>query len=150
MSNTRTTRDQETREKDPIRYVYTPVSALPDPTPEPGYRFHWKAAAIIGQDNPTAMSQAFREGWVPVKADDHPELQVKGNKDGNVEIGGLILCKAPEEMVLARRDHFTRVSQQQVESVDNHYMKNNDPRMPLFNNKSTEVTRGRGFGNGSK
>ena len=150
MANNRTQRDQETRENNPTRYVYTPPSALPDPTPEPGFKFRYLAAAIAGESNHTNMSQKFREGWVPVKAVDHPELQVVGNKDGNVEIGGLILCKAPEEMVEARKDHYAKVSENQMSSVDNHFMRNNDARMPLFADNKSQVTRGRGFGNGSK
>ena len=150
MANSRTPRDMDTRENNPSRYVYTPTSALPDPTPEPGFRFRWIATAVNGTSNPTNVSQKMREGWVPVRAEDHPELQIAGDKNGNVEVGGLLLCKAPEEMVLARQDYFKRTSQNQMESVDNHFMRNNDARMPLFNERKTSVTRGPGFGNGSK
>jgi hypothetical protein len=150
MANPRTPRDMETRENNPSRYVYTPTSALPDPTPEPGFRFRWIATAVNGQSNPTNVSQKMREGWVPVRAEDHPELQIAGDKNGNVEVGGLLLCKAPEEMVLSRQEYFKRTSQNQMESVDNHFMRNNDARMPLFNERKTSVTRGPGFGNGSK
>lgn len=149
MTN-RNGRDLETREKNPVRYVYQPASVLPEPTPEPGFRFHWVAASVLGQDNPTNVSQKFREGWVPVKAEDHPEIQVKANKDGNVEIGGLVLCKAPEEMVLARKDYFDARARSQMESVDNHFMRNNDARMPLFAERKSSVSRGPGFGSGSK
>lgn len=150
MANARANRDTETREQNPSRYVYTPASALPDPTPEPGFRFRWIAASIQGQSNQTNVSQKFREGWVPVRAEDHPELQVTGDKNGNVEIGGLILCKAPEEMVLGRQEYYARSAQNQMESVDNHFMRNNDSRMPLFNERKSSVTKGTGFGNGSK
>jgi hypothetical protein len=34
-------------------------------------------------------------------------------------------------------------------SVDNSFMKNNDPRMPLFADRKSSTTRG-GFGSGSK
>ena len=150
MANTRTPRDMDTREHNPTRYVYTPTSALPDPTPEPGFRYRWIAVAVNGTSNPTNVSQKMREGWVPVRAEDHPELQIAGDKNGNVEVGGLMLCKAPEEMVLSRQEYFKRTSQNQMESVDNHFMRNNDARMPLFNERKTSVTRGPGFGNGSK
>ena len=149
-NNTRTPREMDSREKNPSRYVYTPVSALPDPTPEPGFKFHWIATSILGQSNPTNVSQKFREGWVPVKAVDHPELQLRGNADGNAEIGGLILCKAPEEMVAGRQEYYSNAAQAQMESVDNNFMRNNDARMPLFSERNSTVTRGRGFGNGSK
>jgi hypothetical protein len=150
MANARTTRDQETRDQNPSRYVYTPTSALPDPTPEPGFRFRWIASAILGQTNQTNLSKRFREGWVPVKAEDHPELQIMGDKNGNVEIGGLLLCKAPEEMVMGRQTYYNNSAKEQMESVDNNFMRNNDSRMPLFNERKSSVTKGPGFGNGSK
>jgi len=147
--STRTPREMETREKS-SRYVYKPSSALPEPTPEPGFRFRWIATSVFGQANPTNVSQKYREGWVPVKAEDHPELQLQGNAEGNVEIGGLLLCKAPKEMLEGRREYYARSAKQQMESVDNHFMRNNDARMPLFSERKSSVSRGPGFGNGSK
>ena len=146
----RTARDLKSREKS-ARAVYVPPSNLPDPTPEPGYVYHWVATAILGQANPTNVSQKMREGWVPVKAEDHPELMLLGNeKTGNVEIGGLMLCKMPTERYRARQDYFNSMAQGQMDSVDNHFLRNNDPRMPLFSDKKSSTTRGGGFGSGSK
>jgi hypothetical protein len=150
MANTRTPRDLETREKNPTRYVYKPASTLPDPTPDPDYDFFWVAISIAGQEHATNLSQKRRDGWEPVKAVDHPELQVVGNKDGNVEIGGLLLCKAPKEMIESRRRYYDQKAQNQMDSVDNSFMKNNDARMPLFSDRKTTVSKGGGFGNGSK
>jgi len=146
MTN-RTPRSMETREKT-TRYVYKPASALPEPAPEPGFAFRWVATTVFGQSNQTNVSQKFREGWVPVKADDYPELQIQGNDKGQIEIGGLLLCKAPKEMVEARSEYHANIAQQQMSSVDNHFMRNNDARMPLFSEKKSSSTRG--FGNGSK
>ena len=150
MANNRTPRDLETREKTPTRYVYKPASTLPDPTPDPDYDFFWVAISIAGQEHATNMSQKRRDGWEPVKAVDHPELQVPGNKDGNVEIGGLLLCKAPKEMIEGRRQYYAQKAQNQMDSVDNSFMKNSDARMPLFSDRKTTVSKGGGFGNGSK
>ena len=149
MANNRTQRDLETREQEK-RYVYTPASTLPDPAPEPGFTYRWIATAILGQANPTNVSQKLREGWEPVKAVDHPELMLEGDKNGNVEIGGLMLCKAPTEMVLARKEYYENQARAQMESVDNNFMRNNDARMPLFKDTKTSTSRGGGFGNGSK
>ena len=73
-----------------------------------------------------------------------------GDKNGNVEIGGLLLCKAPEEMVMGRQTYYNNSAKEQMESVDNNFMRNNDSRMPLFNERKSSVTKGSGFGNGSK
>jgi hypothetical protein len=150
MANNRTPREQESRENNSTRYVYKPASSLPDPTPDPDYEFYWIATAINGQDNGTNVSQKFRDGWVPVKAVDHPELQIQGNKDGNVEVGGLLLCKKPKEMAEARREYYEQKARNQMESVDNSFMKNSDARMPLFADRKSTTTKGSGFGNGSK
>jgi hypothetical protein len=146
----RTARDLKSRDKS-ARAVYVPPSNLPDPTPEPGWTYHWVSTHILGQANPTNVSQKMREGWEPVKATDHPELMLMGNeKTGNVEIGGLMLCKMPIERYRARLDYYNRQAQGQMDSVDNHFLRNNDPRMPLFAEKKSSTTRGAGFGSGSK
>ena len=150
MANNRTPREQESREKNTTRYVYKPPSSLPDPAPDPDYEFHWVAIAIAGQSNHTNVSQRFRDHWVPCKAEDYPELQVAGNKDGNVEIGGLLLCKKPREMAEARREYYDQKARNQMESVDNSFMRNSDARMPLFSDRKSTTTKGSGFGSGSK
>ena len=150
MAENRTPRDTMSRDKQ-ARYVYTPPTALPDPTPEPGYVYRWVATHVLGQAEPTNVSRKMRDGWVPVKAEDHPELMLEGNaKTGNVEIGGLMLCKMVAERARARDDYFAQQAQNQMDSVDNHFMRNNDPRMPLFADRKSSVSGGRGFGSGSK
>lgn len=148
MAETRTPRDLVSREKT-ARAVYVPPSLLPDPTPEPGYVYRWIATHILGQANPTNVSAKMREGWEPVKATDHPELMLQGDKNGNVEIGGLMLCKMAKEQAQARDDYYAKQAQSQMDSVDNNFMRNNDPRMPLFADRKSSSSRG-GFGSGSK
>jgi len=145
---TRTNRETNSREKS-ARYVYTPSSTLPDPTPEPGYTFRWIATHVLGQADPTNVSRKMRDGYEPVKAVDHPEMMVAGNeKTGNIEIGGLMLCKIPTERANAMSDYYNGQAQNQMDSVDNNFMRQNDPRMPLFADRKSTVTRG-GFGKGS-
>jgi hypothetical protein len=150
MAENRTPRELSSREKS-ARAVYVPPSALPDPTPEPGYVYRWVATHIMGQAEPTNVSKKMREGWEPVKATDHPELMLLGNAaTGNVEIGGLMLCKMPKELAEARDEYYAKQAQAQMDSVDNHFMRNSDPRMPLFKDNKSSTTRGGGFGSGSK
>jgi hypothetical protein len=63
----------------------------------------------------------------------------------NIVIGGLMLCKAPKELVEERNEYFAEQSKAQTTSVNNNLMRENDPRMPLFNERKTKVT----FGNGT-
>ena len=150
MTQNRTPRDLVSREKT-ARAVYVPPTSLPDPTPEPGVVFRWIATHVLGQADPTNVSRKMREGWEPVKAVDHPELQLFGNAaTGNVEIGGLMLCKMSKEQADARDEYYSKQAQNQMDSVDNHFMRNNDPRMPLFSDRKSTTTRGAGFGSGSK
>ena len=87
-------------------------------------------------------------GWEPVKAVDHPEITlvtIENEKfKDNVVIGGLMLCKAPTELVDERTEHFKEQTSNQIKSVDNNLMRENDPRMPLFHERKSKVTFGKG------
>ena len=149
-TNDRSNRDSKSRDKS-ARTVYVPPSNLPDPTPDPDYTFRWVATHVLGQPLANNVSLQMRDGYEPVKAVDHPELALFGNNaSGNVEIGGLMLCKAPKERIEARDEYYKKQSQNQMDSVDNHFMRNNDPRMPLFADRKSTTSRGTGFGSGSK
>jgi hypothetical protein len=149
-TNDRSNRDSKSRDKS-ARTVYVPPSNLPDPTPDPDYTFRWVATHVLGQPLANNVSLQMRDGYEPVKAVDHPELALFGNNaSGNVEIGGLMLCKAPKERVEARSEYYNKQAQNQMDSVDNHFMRNNDPRMPLFADRKSTSSRGQGFGSGSK
>ena len=146
----RSNRDNKSRDKS-ARTVYVPPSNLPDPTPDPDYTFRWVATHVLGQPLANNVSLQMRDGYEPVKAVDHPELALFGNNaSGNVEIGGLMLCKAPKERIEARSEYYNKQAQNQMDSVDNHFMRNSDPRMPLFADRKSTTSRGSGFGSGSK
>jgi hypothetical protein len=146
MAENRTPRELQTREKDTrAAYVYTPPSNLPSPLPQPGYEFRWIMTHLLGQQQSVHVSRQLREGWVPVKSVDHPELQIPGNKEGNVEHGGLMLCKAPSEFVDARNAHYAKQAKAQVESVDNNFLRSQDQRMPtMFSERDSKVSFGSG------
>jgi hypothetical protein len=137
-------RETETRDTQ-TRYVYTPPSALPHPNPQPGWQFRYIAISVLNEAADNNVSKKFRDGWEPVRAEDHPELKIQGNKNGNVEIGGLLLCKMPEERAVARNEYYQKQAAAQIESVDNHFMRNNDPRMPLFSDRKSTTTKGTGY-----
>ncbi len=55
-----------------------------------------------------------------------------------------MLCKAPDELKDERTAYFKSQTDNQMKSVDNNLMRENDPRMPLFNERKTKVTFGKG------
>jgi hypothetical protein len=104
---------------------------------------------MMGNPDPANMAKARREGWVPCKAEEHPELMADfasfGLKpEGLVEIGGLVLCKTTVENATARDEYYENMSRASMESVDNNFLRENDPRMPLFTEKASKVSFGRG------
>jgi hypothetical protein len=130
-----------------MRDEFAPPDLLPTPTPEPGFKFRWIATHNQGEAQPTNVSRKMRTGWVPVRAEDHPELMV--GSTGNVEISGLMLCKMPEERVQARSKYYNNRAAEQMQSVDSSYLNQNDPRMPKFRKSKTSVSRSSDFGSGN-
>jgi hypothetical protein len=54
-------------------------------------------------------------------------------------------------MIQGRERYYAKQAQDQVRSVNEHFMRNNNPKMPLFNENRSETTVGRGeFGSGTK
>lgn len=139
----RSTRDMETREQGIRKKAWTPPSLLPNPKKEEGYSYRWIRKSILGVSDDRNMMSKQDEGWVPVKREDHIELQYPGKTSGLVEIGGLVLCKTPEEFVEQRNDWVRNQTEAQTLAIDANLMKENDPRMPLFSERKSTTSRGR-------
>ena len=144
MAN-RDPRTLDTRENTERKVTWKRPSALPDPTPQDGVEYRWIRTASLGQSDMTNVSSKFREGWEPVKLEDHPELKIMSDVDsrfkGNVEVGGLLLCKNSKENMDARRDYQSDQAKSQMQAVDNSFMKESDPRMPVLRpEKSTRTS----------
>jgi hypothetical protein len=141
-------RELDTRAASTRPAKWMPPQLLPDPTPEPGYAFRWIRVSTLNAADPINISSKLREGWEPVKASDHPEIRLFGSTSGRfpdaVEVGGLLLCKTPVEFVDQRNAYYSGQAESQMQSVDNNYMRENDPRMPMFKERSTKVTFGTG------
>lgn len=147
----RTPRESETREASSRRKNWAPPTVLPEPEKKEGWRYRWVRTSTLNSLDNTNVSSKLRQGWEPVKAEEHPEITVlrdrKSEFKDNIEIGGLLLCKAPEELMQDRDAYYRELSQSQVTSVENDLMRQNDPRMPLLKPEiSTRVTFGKGRG----
>jgi hypothetical protein len=94
------------------------------------------------------ISGKLREGWEPVAVEEQPKFRFMVDPNSrfkdNIEIGGLLLCKTPVEFVQQRADYFADVTRKQTEAVDNNLMRQSDPRMPLFQERRSTVSFGKG------
>jgi hypothetical protein len=95
------------------------------------------------------MNSKRREGWEPVKASDYPEIDSINDDDSRfpdgIEVGGLVLCRMPEEVAQQRKEYFDNLAKGQIEAVDNNYMRESDPRMPLLKpERRTQTSFGKG------
>ena len=55
-----------------------------------------------------------------------------------------IINRSPKELVEERSAYYKETNEAQIRSVDNNLMRESDPRMPMFNERSTKVTFGKG------
>jgi hypothetical protein len=146
---TKLTRELDSRETQtrPIT-EWAPPQLLPTPDKREGWAHRWVRTSTLGTSDPMNISAKRREGFEPVKAEDYPELMshasVDGQFKGSIEIGGLVLCRAPAEFMEQRAAHYSKLNNSQMESVDNNFLAQNDPRMPMFKERSTKVTFGKG------
>ena len=139
---------RETRADAERPKVWQPASTLPEPDKEAGYAYRWIRVASMGQNDPRNISSKRREGWEPVSIKEQPQFQMLVDPDSrfkdNIEVAGLLLCKAPEELMRQRKEYFAAKNQSQMDSVDNNFMRENDARMPLFREKRSTTSFGKG------
>lgn len=144
----RTPRHTETREKTERKKGWVRPSVLPTPDPREGLTFRWVRTSTLGNSDNTNVSSRFRQGYTPVKAKDFPELQVVSDFDSrfkdNIEVGGLLLCSIPTEIVEERVEGQLDMARNAQEAVDRNFMRENDSRMPvLAPERSTRTSFGK-------
>jgi len=124
---------------------WAPPELLPEPDKQPGFAYRWIRVSTLNSADPRNISAKLREGWEPVKLEEQPRFQLLIDPDSrfkdNVEVGGLLLCKTPMELVEQRNSHYHKQSENQIQSVDNNLMRQNDPRMPLFKESKSSVSK---------
>jgi hypothetical protein len=145
----RMAREMESRAATMRPQAWRAPETLPSPDDRPGWKHRWVRLSTLGQADPSNISSKLREGYEPCKAEDYPELMMYASTDGRfkggIEMGGLLLCRIPTEFLDQRMKHYEGQNKAQVESVDNNFLRESDPRMPLFSEKKSKVT----FGSGS-
>jgi len=148
MAETRLARELENRTQTERPKMWQPASALPEPDKQPGYAYRWIRVSNLNVADPSNVSAKMREGWEPVKAEEQPKFQMMVDPNSrfknNIEVGGLLLCKIPEEFMVQRSEHFAKKNQDQIDSVDNNFMRENNPKMPLFSERRSSSSFGKG------
>jgi hypothetical protein len=148
MAEPKLTRELETRETQMRPKQWAPAELLPEPDKQPGFAYRWIRVSTLNNADPRNLSAKLREGWEPVSITEQPKFQLlidpASRFKDNIEIGGLLLCKTPEEFVEQRSAHFNDQTQAQTLAIDNSFMRENDPRMPLFNERKSTTSFGKG------
>ena len=147
--NNRITRELESRDVTERPKQWQLPELLPEPDKQAGFSYRWIRVSTLNNADPRNLSAKLREGWEPVRLEEQPKFQLLADPNSrfkdNIEIGGLLLCKTPTELVEQRNAYFANQAQNQTEAVDNNLMRQSDPRMPLFNERKSTTT----FGSGS-
>lgn len=148
MAENRLARELETRAVAERPKQWTQPELLPEPDKHPDYAYRWIRVSTLNQADPRNLSAKMREGWEPVPIEEQPKFRLLADPNSrykdNIEIGGLLLCKTPKEFVEQRNKYFADLTQSQTEAVDNNFMRQSDARMPLFKDRSSSTSFGKG------
>lgn len=146
--NNRLARELETRTTLERPKQWAPAELLPEPDKQAGFTYRWIRTSTLNTADPRNISAKLREGWEPVKVSEQPKFQLLIDPNSrfkdNIEIGGLLLCKTPTELVEQRNKYFDNQTQAQTTAIDNSFMRENDPRMPLFAERQSKTSFGKG------
>ena len=141
-------REVETRATTERPKQWQQPELLPEPDREAGFAYRWIRVSTLNNADPRNLSAKLREGWEPVRLEEQPKFQLLVDPNSrykdNIEIGGLLLCKTPEEFVEQRNAFYAKQTKSQTEAVDNNLMRQSDARMPLFNERKSSTSFGKG------
>ena len=142
----RTSRANESREKQAIRKPWAPPSMLDAPPAPDGFKHRWIRAETRGFDDTKNISAKMREGWELVRKDEYPDFEAptieEGKYQGVIGNGGLMLCRIPNETVQERTDYFREQTRTQMDAVDQNLMREQHPSMPIHNERQSRVSFG--------
>jgi hypothetical protein len=148
IKDNKLTRELTTRAVQERPKQWAQPELLPEPDKQPGYNYRWIRVSTMNNADPRNLSAKLREGWEPVPVEEQPKFRLLADPNSrfkdNIEVGGLLLCKTPTEFVQQRNDHFAKQTQAQTDAVDNSFMRQSDARMPLFQERKSSTSFGKG------
>ena len=148
VKDNKLTRELTTRAVQERPKQWAQPELLPEPDKQPGYNYRWIRVSMMNNADPRNLSAKLREGWEPVPVEEQPKFRLLVDPNSrfrdNIEVGGLLLCKTPTEFVEQRNAHFAKQTQSQTDAVDNSFMRQSDARMPLFQERKSSSSFGKG------
>ena len=148
IKDNKLTRELTTRAAQERPKQWMQPELLPEPDKESGYSYRWIRVSTMNNADPRNLSAKLREGWEPVSIEEQPKFRLLADPNSrfkdNIEVGGLLLCKTPTEFVQQRNEHFAKVTQSHTDAVDNSFMRQSDARMPLFQERKSSSSFGKG------
>lgn len=145
-NNNRTPREIETRQQEARPMAWKPPELLPEPDKQAGFAYRWVRVSMLNNADPRNLSSKLREGWEPVRAEEQPKYGMLTDPDSrykdNIEIGGLLLCKRPEEFGQQQAAYYAKMTKEQADAVDNNLMRQSDARMPIFKEGKSTTSKG--------
>jgi hypothetical protein len=148
MAENRLQREMTSRTTQERPKQWQQAELLPEPDKEPGYAYRWIRVSTLSKADPRNIAGKLREGWEPVVVEEQPKFRLLIDPDsrfqGNIEVGGLLLCKCPIEFMDQRNEFFAKQAKAQEEAVDNNLMRQSDPRMPIFKENRSSTSFGKG------
>lgn len=139
----RPTRDSEARVKS-----YRPPSVLDMPPAPPGVEYRWIRVLNRGQDDLKSMSSRQRDGWEPVKVEDHPDYAgnipavSEGRFSGVFGVGDLVLMRNDIANNAARRRYYQAKTDNAQAAIDNDVLSVQHSSMPLSIDRKSSVSTG--------
>jgi hypothetical protein len=148
IKDNKLTRELTTRAVQERPKQWAQPELLPEPDKQPGYNYRWIRVSTMNNADPRNLSAKLREGWEPVPVEEQPKFRLLADPNSrfkdNIEVGGLLLCKTPTDFVEQRNAHFAKQTQAQTDAVDNSFMRQSDARMPLFQERKSSSSFGKG------
>jgi hypothetical protein len=142
----RNTRATTTRETESRRKPWAPPSVLDAPAPPEGYKHRWVRTSIRGEEDKGNVFNRMRQGYEPVRAEEHPDYQAPTIDDGKhagvIGNGGLMLTRVPVETAIERTEYYGNRTREQMTAVDQDLMKEQHPSMPINQQRQSKVSFG--------
>ena len=148
-------RTMQTRETETKEYTFTEPNWLDVPDivvnrfNAEDMTLRWIRISLKGEDDYKNVGNKMSQGWVFVTPEEVPEMLHSatvldtGRYTNCVVRGDVALANMPRGKAKARNDYYENKANAMMEAVNQQLMAASDSRMPISNNSTSSVTKGR-------